>query len=215
MLRVLVELRSGLRPQKIMELYWQIGAIDEISAAAEIHKKLVSDMERARNDWQRRMKQFLKGYAKFSDFVSYNGTVLLVQRNKLRCNLFEPAAAARNEYRTVRLSFAAAMEQMLFSFYLSLLQVPHIPVAAVAPDGTLYYSKLPEEFCEPRDREWINSFSEYLLCMGLHLQDYKQWRRKGNLLLLADFSSMLPLMSHREMFRPADIDPQSWRICKR
>lgn len=215
MLRVLVELRSGLRPQKIMELYWQIGAIDEISAAAEIHKKLVSDMERANNDWQRRMKQFLKGYAKFSDFVSYNGTVLLVQRNKLRCNLFEPAAAARNEYRTVRLSFAAAMEQMLFSFYLSLLQVPHIPVAAVAPDGTLYYSKLPEEFCEPRDREWINSFSEYLLCMGLHLQDYKQWRRKGNLLLLADFSSMIPLMPDREMFRPADIDPHSWRICKR
>ena len=214
MLSILVELRSGLRPQKLIDLYWEIGGVDDISAASGIRSRLLRDAERANRDWERRVKQFLKGYAKFSDFVDYNGTVLLVQRNKLRRNLFDPSAAARGEYRTVRLSFAAALEQMLFSFYLSLLQVPHIPVAALAPNGTLYYPKMPDDAHETDDREWVNNCSEYLLCMGLHLEDYHQWRQSGNLLILADFNGMISRMPNRSMFRIDNIDPHRWRISK-
>ncbi|MBE6366476.1 MAG: hypothetical protein E7052_01025 [Lentisphaerae bacterium] len=215
MLRILAELRSSVKPQKMLDMFWQIAGIDADMAAAEIRKKLLKDTERNLHDWPRRVKQFLNGYSKFSDFVEYNNAVLLVQRNKLRKNLFDPSAAARGEYRTLRLEFSAALEQMLFSFYLSMLQVPHIPVAALAPNGTLYYPKMPEFCCVPEDREWVNNYNEYLLCMGLHLEDYQQWRHCSNSqLMLADFSSMLAAMPDREIFRPAGVDPRSWH-CRR
>ena len=215
MLRILPELRAGIRPQRMLELFWQIAEIEPDTAAKVIRKKLLDDMTRNQHDWPRRVKQFLSGYPKFSDFVAWNGTVMLVKRDKLRRNLFDPLAADRGEYRTVRLSFQAALEQMLFSFYLSQLQVPHLQVAALAPNGTLYYSKLPD-FCKlPEDREWVNSCNEYLLCMGLHLEDYHQWRHcSGNQLVLADFSSMLAAMPDRTMFQPNGVDPHRWRVRK-
>ena len=215
MLRILVELRSAVRPQLMLELFDKISGIDADTAGNVIHKKLVSDRERLQHDWLRRRKQFLTGYSKFSDFTAFNGSVLLVQRDKLRNNLFDPAAAARGEYNSVRLSFAAALELMLFSFYLSMLQVPHLQIAALAPDGTVYYPKLPADFQPTEDREWVNSYNEYLLCMGLHLEDYHQFRVRNDLLLLNDFSSMLASMPDRSIFRPENIDPHSWRLRKR
>ena len=216
MLRILAELRSSVRPRKMLDMFWQIAGIDADMAAAEIRKKLIADTERTLHDWPRRVKQFLNGYSKFSDFVEYNNSVLLVQRNKLRQNHFDPSAAARGEYRTIRLAFPAALEQMLFSFYLSLLQVPHIPVAALAPNGTLYYPEMPEFCCVPEDREWVNAYNEYLLCMGLHLEDYHQWRHCSNSqLMLADFNSMLAAMPNRDMFRIEGVDPRRWRIRRR
>ena len=214
MLRILVELRSAVRPQQMLELFEKAAGIDSGTAGKVIHQKLVGDRERLQHDWQRRRKQFLAGYSKFSNFTAYNGTVLLVQRDKLRRDLFDPAAAARNEYRTVRLSFAAALEQMLFSFYLSMLQVPHLAVAALAPDGTLYYPKLPKDFQPTADREWINSYNEYLLCMGLHLEDYHQWHSRKDLLLLNDFSSMLTSCGNRAMFQAENVNPHAWRISR-
>jgi len=213
MLQILVEMRAQLRPMRMVQLFKDIAGIDGKTAADMIRRKLLRDTERLQHDWTRRMNQFLSGYAKFSDFVSYNGSVLLVKRDKLRCNIFDPVTASRGGYRTVRLSFEAALEQMLFSFYLSQLQVPHIPVAALAPNGTLYYPHLPE-FCQvPEDREWVNNYNEYLLCMGLHLKDYDQWRHcSGTQLLLADFSSMLSAMPNRAMFRPPNVNPGSWRV---
>ena len=216
MLQILVDLRSSLRPQQMVEMFWQIGHIDADTAADTIRKKLIRDTERLQKNWHRRVKQFLSGYAKFSDFVSFEGNVLLVKRDKMRRNIFDPAAARRGEYRTVRLSFPAALEQMLFSFYLSELQVPHIPVAALAPNGTLYYLQAKEFDQEPQDREWVNSYNEYLLCMGLHLEDYHQWRHCSNSqLLLVDFNSMLNAMPHRERFRPQNVHPQRWKVKKR
>ena len=96
-----------------------------------------------------------------------------------------------------------------------MLQVPHIPVAALAPDGTLYYPKMPEAAQIPEDREWINSYNEYLLCMGLHLEDYQQWHRcSNNQLVLGDFSSMLAAMPDRTMFQPQDVNPRRWKVTK-
>lgn len=213
MLRILTELRGSVKPQTMLDMFWRIAGIDSDMAAGEIRKKLIIDTERTLHDWKRRVGQFLNGYAKFSDFVEYNNTVLLVQRNKLRKNLFDPAAAARGEYRTMRLDFPAALEQMLFSFYLSMLQVPHIPVAALAPNGTLYYPQMPDFCAVPEDREWVNNYNEYLLCMGLNLTDYHQWRHCSNSqLILADFNSMLVAMPDREIFRPAGVDPRRWRV---
>lgn len=215
MLQILTELRSGLRPQRMLELFWEAGHIDNNTAAAAIRSKLITDAERTRHSWKRRVKQFLTGYAKFSDFITFNGQVLLVQRNKLRRNLFDPAGDWQEHYRTVRLEFPAALEQMLFSFYLSLLQVPHIPVAALAPDGTLYYPRSAAFDEIPTDREWVNSFNEYLLCMGLNNEDYSQWRHHQNQqLLLADFSSMLAAMPNRALFQVPDVNPRRWRIRK-
>ena len=215
MLQILAELRSSLRPQQMVEMFWKIGHIDADTAADTIRRKLIHDTERLQKNWHRRVKQFLNGYAKFSDFVSFEGNVLLVKRDKMRRNIFDPAAARRGEYRTVRLSFPAALEQMLFSFYLSELQVPHVPVAALAPNGTLYYVQAQKFDQEPQDREWVNSYNEYLLCMGLHLEDYHQWRHCSNSqLLLVDFNSMLNAMPHRERFRPQNVHPQRWKVKK-
>ena len=212
MLQILAEMRAQLRPMRMVQLFQDIADITPQQAADMMRQKLLRDAERLQHDWPRRMDQFLTGYAKFSDFVSYDGAVLLVKRDKLRRNIFDPIAARRGEYKTVRLSFPAALEQMLFSFYLSQLQVPHIPVAALAPNGTLYYPQLPD-FCQaPEDREWVNNYNEYLLCMGLHLKNYDQWRHCGSQLLLADFSSMLAAMPDRAMFRPQDINPNLWRV---
>jgi hypothetical protein len=90
-----------------------------------------------------------------------------------------------------------------------------MPVAALAPDGTLYYPKMTETAQQPDDREWINSYNEYLLCMGLHLEDYSQWLHcTDNQLVLADFSSMLAAMPDREMFRPQNVNPRRWKVPK-
>ena len=215
MLQILTELRSSIKPQTMLELFNEIADIPPKLAGEVIRKRLIRDAEVLQHDWQRRMKQFLSGYPKFSAFVNYEGTTLLVKRDKLRRNIFSPAAAARGEYRTVRFSFPAALEQMLFSFYLSMLLVPHVPVAAVAPDGTLYYPKMPETAQIPEDKEWINSYNEYLLCMNLHLEDYRQWHHcENNQLVLADFSSMLAAMPDRNMFRPQGVDPRRWKARK-
>lgn len=215
MLRILCELRSAVRPQDLVEMFYNIAGVSESMAGEVIRGKLIGDMERTRHDWSRRVRQFLSGYAKFSGFVHYGNSVLLVQRDKLRRNLFDPSLAAKGKYRTTRLAFEAALEQMLFSFYLSLLQVPHIPVAALAPDGTLYYPEVPAECTAPGDgdREWINCYNEYLLCMGLHLKDYHQWiLSPAGQLWLADFNSMLGAMPDRSVFHPRNVDPRRWRV---
>ena len=215
MLQILAELRSSIKPQKMLELFNEIADIPPKVAGEIIRKRLIHDAESLQKDWVRRRQQFLTGYAKFSSFVNFEGNTLLVKRDKLRRNIFSPGAAKRGEYRTVRLAFPAALEQMLFSFYLSMLQVPHIPVAALAPDGTLYYPKMPEAVQIPEDREWINSYNEYLLCMGLHLEDYQQWHRcSNNQLVLGDFSSMLAAMPDRTMFQPQDVNPRRWQVTK-
>lgn len=215
MLQILAELRSSIKPQTMLELFSEIADVPPKIAGEIIRKRLIHDTETLQKDWLRRRQQFLSGYAKFSSFVNFEGTTLLVKRDKLRRNIFSPAAAKRGEYRTVRLSFPAALEQMLFSFYLSMLLVPHVPVAALAPNGTLYYPKMPETAHVPDDREWINSYNEYLLCMGLHLEDYRQWLHcSDNQLVLADFSSMLAAMPNREMFRPKDVNPRRWKVTK-
>ena len=95
-----------------------------------------------------------------------------------------------------------------------MLQVPHLAVAALAPDGTLYYPKLPKDFQPTADREWINSYNEYLLCMGLHLEDYHQWHSRKDLLLLNDFSSMLTSCGNRAMFQAENVNPHAWRISR-
>lgn len=217
MLQILAELRGGLQPQDLLDMFWKSANIDSTTAARVIHRKLVRDMERTNHDWARRLKQFLHGYGKFSDFVMFDNQTLLVQRNKLRKNLFDPAAASRGAYRKIRLAFPAALEQMLFSFYLSLLQVPHVPVAALAPNGTLYYPQLPESFQIPEDREQVNSYNEYLLCMGLYLENYQQLRSclHTKQLLVTDFSSMLAAMPNRSMFQPEKVDPRTWRVRRR
>lgn len=216
MLQILAELRGGIRPQYMLEMFSKLSGADEQTAADEIRKRLIRDKERLHHDWLRRRKQFLQGYSKFSDFVVWKNAVLLVQRDKLRKNLFKPSEADKNHYCSIRLSFKAALELMLFSFYLSMLQVPHNPVIALHPNGTVFLEQLPENCIEPDDREWINSYNEYLLCMGLHLEDYSQWRILNNQqLLLADFSSMLAAMPNREMFRPEKVDPRQWKIRKR
>lgn len=215
MLQILAELRSSIKPQTMLELFNEIADIPPKLAGEVIRKRLIHDAETLQRDWVRRRQQFLNGYAKFSSFVSFEGATLLVKRDKLRRNIFSPAAARRGEYRTVRLAFPAALEQMLFSFYLSMLQVPHVPVAALAPDGTLYYPKMPETVQVPEDREWINSYNEYLLCMGLHLEDYRQWLHcSDNQLVLADFSSMLAAMPDRSIFRVTDVNPRRWKVYK-
>ena len=215
MLQILAELRSSIKPQTMLELFGEIADVPSKMAGEIICKRLIYDAEKLQKDWLRRRQQFLTGYAKFSSFVNYEGATLLVKRDKLRRNIFSPAAAKRGEYRTVRLAFPAALEQMLFSFYLSMLLVPHVPVAALAPDGTLYYPKMPETAHAPEDREWINSYNEYLLCMGLHLEDYRQWLHCANdQLVLADFSSMLAAMPNRDMFRPKDVNPRRWKVAK-
>ena len=216
MLQILAELRSSIKPQTMLELFCEIADVPPKMAGEIIRKRLIHDAETLQKDWHRRRQQFLTGYAKFSSFVNFEGTTLLVKRDKLRRNIFSPAAAKRGEYRTVRLSFQAALEQMLFSFYLSMLSVPHVPVAALAPDGTLYSPKMPETAQVPEDREWINSYNEYLLCMGLHLEDYRQWHHCANdQLVLADFSSMIAAMPNREMFQPEGIDPRKWKVVRR
>ena len=215
MLQILAELRSSIKPQTMIALFGEIADVPAKMAAEIIRKRLIYDAEKLQRDWVRRRQQFLNGYSKFSAFVNFEGSTLLVKRDKLRRNIFSPSAARRGEYRTVRLAFPAALEQLLFSFYLSMLQVPHVPVAALAPDGTLYYPKMPETAKTPDDREWINSYNEYLLCMGLHLEDYSQWLRCSNdQLVLADFSSMLAAMPEREMFRPQDVNPRRWKVPK-
>ncbi|MBR2358611.1 MAG: hypothetical protein IKA65_11385 [Lentisphaeria bacterium] len=215
MLQILVELRSSIRPQKMLTMFNDIADIPPAMAAEVIRKRLIHDMEHLQRHWQRRMKQFLSGYSKFSSFVPYENKILLVKRDKLRRNIFDPAAARRGEYRTIRLGFSAALEQMLFSFYLSMLQVPHVPVAALAPDGTLYYPRMPESAPLAEDREWINSYNEYLLCMGLNLQEYDQWYRcSSNQLVLGDFSTMLAAMPNRKMFQPPEINPREWKASK-
>ena len=216
MLQILAELRASLKPQTMLELFNEIADVPANLAAEVIRKRLIHDAETLQHDWLRRRQQFLNGYDKFSAFVNFEGTTLLVKRDKLRRNIFSPAAARRGEYRTVRLAFPAALEQMLFSFYLSMLQVPHVPVAALAPNGTLYYPQMPETADISDDREWINSYNEYLLCMGLHLEDYQQWHHcSNNQLVLADFSSMLAAMPNREMFRPQHVDPRNWKVRKK
>jgi len=215
MLQILAELRSSIKPQTMIELFSEIADVQPKQAGEIIRKRLIRDAETLQHEWERRRQQFLNGYSKFSSFVNFEGSTLLVKRDKLRRNIFSSSAARRGEYRTVRLAFPAALEQMLFSFYLSMLQVPHIPVAALAPDGTLYYPKMPETAQKPDDREWINSYNEYLLCMGLHLEDYHQWHHCLNdQLVLADFSSMLAAMPDREMFRPQGINPRKWKVSK-
>ena len=215
MLQILAELRSSIRPQKMLQLFNDIAEVPDAMAAEVIRKRLIHDMEHLQHHWQRRMNQFLTGYSKFSSFVNFDNNILLVKRDKLRRNIFDPAAARRGEYRTIRLGFSAALEQMLFSFYLSMLQVPHIPVAALSPDGTLYYPEMPDNAPLEEDREWINSFNEYLLCMGLNLHDYHQWYRcSANQLVLADFSTMLAAMPNRAMFRPQGINPREWKVSK-
>ncbi len=216
LLQCLLELRASIRPQVMLELFLQLSGTTPRLAAEIIRKRLIKDAARLRHDWPRRSAQFLSGYAKFSDFVEFDGSVLLVKRDKLRRNLFDPAAARRGEYRTVRLSFKAALEQMLFSFYLSMLQVPHVPVIALAPNGTLYFPAAPElDIVPEEDCEWINSYNEYLLCMDLYLEDYNQWRRcTGSQLVLADFSSMLAAMPDRKPFQPENVDPRKWKVRK-
>jgi hypothetical protein len=215
MLQILAELRTSIKPQTMLELFSEIADVPPKIAGEVIRKRLIYDAETLQKDWERRRQQFLNGYAKFSSFVNFEGTTLLVKRDKLRRNIFSPAAAQRGEYRTVRLSFPAALEQMLYSFYLSMLLVPHVPVAALAPDGTLYYPKMPAAAHVPEDREWINNYNEYLLCMGLHLEDYRQWLHcSDNQLVLSDFSSMLAAMPDRKMFLPENVNPHRWKVTK-
>ena len=95
MLQILTELRSSIKPQTMLELFNEIADIPPKLAGEVIRKRLIRDAEVLQHDWQRRMKQFLSGYPKFSAFVNYEGTTLLVKRDKLRRNIFSPAAAAR------------------------------------------------------------------------------------------------------------------------
>lgn len=214
MLQILVELRSALTPQKMLDMFWQIAAIDADTASKVIRKKLIRDSERNLHDWPRRVRQFLSGYNKFSDFVQYKDQVLLVKRDRLRRNLFDPALADQGKYKVMRLAFEDALEQMLFSHYLTMLQVPHNPAVALSPDGDIYYPDMKEFQEVPTDLELVNSYSEYLLCMDLHLSDYHQWRHcnSGNQLLLADFNATLGTMPDRTIFRPRGVNPRNWKV---
>ncbi len=211
LLHVVVELRAAVRPQTLLQIFWDVAAFDADTAAAQLRKMLTADLLRAQRQWPRRERQLLNGYPKFSEFIAMDGQMLLVRRNMLRQNIFDPAAARRGEYRKIQLDFPAALEQFLFSFWLSLLQVPHVPAAALAANGTLYFPRLPKSCLIPTDRELVNDFNEYLLCLGLNLEDYQCWRHcSGTRLIVADFTSMLACAPDRERFR-RHVDPARWR----
>lgn len=212
LLHVISELRAAAVPGTMLKLFWDTVGLEPDGAGQQLQKMLTADLARLKHQWPRRVKQFLSGYPKFSDFVNYDNQTLLVRRNMLRQPLFDPEAARSGAYRVVRLEFQAALEQLLFSFWLAQLLIPHVPVVALAPDGTLYFQRPAPADQLPRTRDKVNDFNEYLLCFELNLEDYSAWReRPGGGVIIADFTAMLASSPYRELFRPRHVRPDRWR----
>lgn len=214
LLEVLPKLREAVTPEVLLNLLCFMTDWDEAGAGRVLRHLLLRERQYVLDQWPRRVGQLLSGYPKFSRFLRWKEQVLLVRHDALRRPLFDPDSAERGAYRKIKMDFPAALERMLFSFYLTLLKIPHLAAAALAQDGTLYWQQPPAD-AKKAGRARVNGFNEYLLCFELNSADYGQWiELPGGRLLVADIDPMLNSIPDRAFLRPAGVHPAEWRAAE-
>ncbi len=151
MQRSILQLREGLGEEDMLLAITACGiALDTQGAKDFFLSEVTESTMRRLNEWPKRKRQILDGYAKFVTPVIEGDNLVLLAKNQLRKEILRekkwhnPESMSRYELHRCE-SEKAAETLFLRSQFLQLCKVPHRKVAAWEHPNKIYFEPLPDE----------------------------------------------------------------------
>ncbi len=149
MQRVILQLREGLPEEDMLLAITSSGITVTTSEARDFFfEEVARSAERRVNEWPKRSRQMLDGYAKFVTPVIEGDKLTLLRKDWLQHEIMPPEVWAspelRRGYEKREYSEKEAETLFLRSMFLQLCRVPHRKVAAWESPGRLYFEPMPK-----------------------------------------------------------------------
>lgn len=149
MRRSIIELREGLPEEDMLLAITSCGIATTTAQAREFFfEEVAAAAQRRLDEWPRRRRQILDGYAKFVTPVIEEDNPILLRKNWLQLEVM-PAADwnnpdRRRKYEMRQYSEKEAEAVFMRSLFLQQCRVPHRMVAAWEAPGNIYFAPLPK-----------------------------------------------------------------------
>ncbi|MEA4862163.1 MAG: hypothetical protein AB7F40_00895 [Victivallaceae bacterium] len=167
MRRSVIELREGLPEEDMLLAITSCGiAINTAQAREFFFEEVAEAAQRRLDEWPRRRRQILDGYAKFVTPVIEGDKPILLRKNWLQKEVMPPVSwkhpDERRNYEMREYSEKDAEALFLRSLFLQMCRVPHRMVAAWESPGNIYFEPLPELNTKLKSSSAFGFFTETL-----------------------------------------------------